>query len=692
MDLFNAYIMLSESCNLNCKYCYEFKKDNNHMNMNIVRDTVRFINKSNMKNIVLFGGEPTLNKEGIIYCLENIKPQISITMITNGLFTDDEILNGLKKRENVIVQVSLDGNYASMKNRVDTYEQFQTIVNNSKRYSNFLGKDKLFYHITVTKNNIQNLYESVVFLLGLKTTLNINLTVNINEKYDEIDAIHYRNQLSLIKEYMLKCDEEPIIRPFNSHNAFFKTSTLCGAIDASININSKGDIYPCARLYTNFNDMFKMGDIYSGITKKFIFNDDKGTKCEKCKEKECIRCYAANLELCGVDNQTNPYYCKMQSINNEMKDKYLKQKYNSISNLHGRKIKNIQLILTKNCNFKCKYCFSEHGDKIMHIDDLVKITDLVIRNHDKNTVVNFFGGEPMLEYDNIIVPFMENLISRNYLGKFSIITNGSLLNEEIIDNMISKKMGIMISIDGDYKTFNKNRNESKEIFDKIIKNIKYIISKNYESLEVRMTYREDDIVDLFDNIVFLHNMGIDRIQFYHEYDINIENRKIELEEVFEKIFIYYCKNKSLRMHFIDRLIHYYLNMKDYTRPKNAKCGLIDENSLSFSVNYDGNIFTCHHFNSSNEMFNEFNLGSVKDGINLNKLKELNFEKLKIKNMDSYLRREEICSKCPLVNLCSNICIMQNLSKYGDIFINDEVACEINQIFFKVIDKVLKDLV
>ena len=62
------------------------------------------------------------------------------------------------------------------------------------------------------------------------------------------------------------------------------------------------------------------------------------------------------------------------------------------------------------------------------------------------------------------------------------------------------------------------------------------------------------------------------------------------------------------------------------------------------------------------------------------------------NCNLYLcLREEKCSKCAMYNLCSSICIMQNLEVNDSIFINDEKACLINNVMYYVIESELKSL-
>lgn len=350
-------------------------------------------------------------------------------------------------------------------------------------------------------------------------------------------------------------------------------------------------------------------------------------------------------------------------------------------------VKNIQIILTKDCNFNCTYCFSDHGNNIMEMDTLYKLSE-TLKNYDTyNCNVNFFGGEPMLEYDRLIVPFVDQMKKLGYKGSYSIVTNGSLLNEERLFYMIDNKFGIMFSMDGDYDTFSKNRNENKEVFNKIINNIQYLLNVEYKNLEVRLTYTKDNILQLSSNIKFLYNLGIKKVQIYHEYDIDLnEIEKRLLKSQFKEILDFYILHKDLNIYFIDRLLHHYFNKEKYDRQVCSKCGLFNKDNFSFSINYDGNFFTCHHFNSVEDKYKDFNIGNIDKGFYLDKIENLSENKLIENNLKEYKERESKCKDCKLNTLCSANCVMQNLKLYNNIFINDVVACEINNIMFDVVEK------
>lgn len=95
------------------------------------------------------------------------------------------------------------------------------------------------------------------------------------------------------------------------------------------------------------------------------------------------------------------------------------------------------------CNFKCRQCFSKFGtEKLLPVEDWEKIVDNCIAGADV-AEFNIAGGEPML------YPGLVELVQyiRNKGVKVSLITNGSLMNEEWIKNYAGMYETIGFSVD-----------------------------------------------------------------------------------------------------------------------------------------------------------------------------------------------------------------------------------------------------
>ena len=132
-------------------------------------------------------------------------------------------------------------------------------------------------------------------------------------------------------------------------------------------------------------------------------------------------------------------------------------KYKTLAEGQKADIRILNLILTNNCNFNCKYCYETgamHGSKLMSPDIAKKAIDVLYdlpSNDKKPYYLYFYGGEPLLNFKVLkyaALRFKEEasrLHRESYMG---LVTNGSLLTMEMAN--FFKEMGIdlAVSLDG----------------------------------------------------------------------------------------------------------------------------------------------------------------------------------------------------------------------------------------------------
>ena len=121
-------------------------------------------------------------------------------------------------------------------------------------------------------------------------------------------------------------------------------------------------------------------------------------------------------------------------------------------------VKALCLHVAHDCNLKCKYCFAGegeyHGDRGMMTLEVGKAAiDFLAKNsaHRKNIEVDFFGGEPLMNFEVVkgVVDYarsVEKETGKNF--RFTMTTNGVLLNDEIIDYLNEHMYNVVLSLDG----------------------------------------------------------------------------------------------------------------------------------------------------------------------------------------------------------------------------------------------------
>lgn len=240
---------------------------------------------------------------------------------------------------------------------------------------------------------------------------------------------------------------------------------------------------------------------------------------------------------------------------------------------------------TLNCNFRCWYCYEGHEGKMVmskEIIERVKCSIKEILEEYEFFELSFFGGEPLLQYDNVVKPLMlyvktcAESLNKRYVVSFT--TNGYLISDEMIFDFKKFNIGsFQITLDGNKESHNKTR-----------------VAKNGDSYE-----------KIVGNIKLLANAG-----FRVLLRINVTTENIcKAKEIVDDISSLSCKAKQCIMVTIQQV---WQDNNDLLEEISSLCNLFTENGFRIStrpyhrlryicygdrrntavVNYNGNIYKC----------------------------------------------------------------------------------------------------
>jgi len=299
-----AYMLVTNRCNMRCKYCYErdfFKDMTQDMTLETMNKTSDFLagnadpNKftqgDNHASIFYFGGEPTLNwknvKENIIYTRslkEKLGIKFALYFLTNGLRMPDppeDFLETLKKY-NLAVQVSIDG---CKQAHDSTRGNFDEVCDNIKTMTKYLQRS-VMVRMTVTPDNIDLAYESFVTLNKLSCQVALTLALESDWQDKHIETV--KREFKKIMNYYRK---SMVMRPikFNIAEKLVKGGfNFCHTGSNMVGITVDGDLYPCHRFIFHENrENWKMGDLSTGV-KRYPDFSKIFRPCEAC---ECTVCH-----------------------------------------------------------------------------------------------------------------------------------------------------------------------------------------------------------------------------------------------------------------------------------------------------------------------------------------------------------------------------------------------------------------
>lgn len=363
------------------------------------------------------------------------------------------------------------------------------------------------------------------------------------------------------------------------------------------------------------------------------------------------------------------------------------------------------LNVTQRCNLNCKYCFVHQQPKEITYKVAQDAAKYLARNafaENRTPSINFFGGEPMLRYKDIIKPLTE-WIRDVYGDKFdlSLTTNGTLLTEDVMKFFDVNQVGMLFSIDGDRKTQNINRpyHNGKGSF-KSLEPIIELVLRYHPNMTFRATIDTPTHTELFNNYEFAISRGYTNSFFIPNIFTTWKDSELdELDAELDKICDYYIKElKAGRTpmsfnHFeearaainrIARLKEDEFREAGKGQPACGRCGLGANRFASIGVT--GNLYTCQEMAENPDVGEFFLFGNIYDGIDEEKRIQI------VNSFDSQnvvCSRKEYCDSCVKRRICDGGCSINNYFKSGDLHIVDYVMCWYERACIEKAYKIMK---
>lgn len=155
---------------------------------------------------------------------------------------------------------------------------------------------------------------------------------------------------------------------------------------------------------------------------------------------------------------------------------------------YGNRNARLTILPTLNCNFRCWYCYEEHTSRYLTNKEcaiLTKYCENILNSHRLNSLtLDWFGGEPMLKFDEVIVPFSHNIKQlcedRRVAFYNMITTNGALITDNHLDEMERIELNkFQITLDGGLEFHNKTRFSKKhpDSYNCIVNNITTLVRR-----------------------------------------------------------------------------------------------------------------------------------------------------------------------------------------------------------------------
>ena len=356
----------------------------------------------------------------------------------------------------------------------------------------------------------------------------------------------------------------------------------------------------------------------------------------------------------------------------------------------------LSVIPTLGCNLNCKYCYSsvKNDNRAISLKTINDAFEFFCQNYDFNCCrIDFVsGGEPLLTQDKLkqVVNQIQYVLERYEKQSIKwLCTNGTLLNDDILEFLDSNGFNLGISLDGPQEVNDVNRmfKNGCGTYKSVQENVSKLLKNN--KLTRRMKYlwncsvvssTTHSLVEVINNS---YKLGFSNIQMKLVWsgDNNLKLTFDHAINLYEELssylymlvmegqidrFLMLCNENDTYGKVLLRIII----QSGVTRRCNAGVN-------KFSISYDGNLYPCDSFLGKEE----YCIGNIYQGFNENyyKINQLRVESSKI------------CSYCWARYLCGGDCFYHALLNTDDINMPDEERCKITKEIIKMGISLVVDL-
>lgn len=344
-------------------------------------------------------------------------------------------------------------------------------------------------------------------------------------------------------------------------------------------------------------------------------------------------------------------------------------------------VKALCLHIAHDCNLACRYCFADEGeykgDKGMMSFEVGKqALDFLIANsgNRRNLEVDFFGGEPLMNFDVVkqLVRYgreQEKIHNKNF--RFTLTTNGVLLNDDIMEFINAEMANVVLSVDGRKNVHDWMRptRNGKGSYDLIMPKFQKLAeSRGQKNYYVRGTFTHHNL-DFADDVLHLADLGFEQISV--EPVVAADDKEYAIKESdIQQVFDEYDK---LAKALIERekngkkvnFFHFMIDLSGgpCVAKRLSGCGSGTE---YLAVTPWGDLYPCHQFVGQEE----FLMGNVFDGVKKTDIRD------EFKLCNVYAKSK--CKDCFARFYCSGGCAANSYNFTGAINDTYDVGCELQK--------------
>lgn len=344
-------------------------------------------------------------------------------------------------------------------------------------------------------------------------------------------------------------------------------------------------------------------------------------------------------------------------------------------------VKAMCLHIAHDCNLACRYCFAEEGEyhgrrELMSTEVGKKALDFLIANSGsrRNLEVDFFGGEPLMNWQvvkELVAYGREQEPIHNKHFRFTLTTNGVLLNDEVQAFVNQEMDNVVLSLDGRKEVNDRMRpfRNGKGSYDLIVPKFQKLAqSRGQEKYYIRGTFTRDNL-DFAEDILHFAELGFEQISIEpvvgeetDPYAIKECDLPVIMEE-YDKLAKVMITRQKVGKGF--QFFHFMIDLDGgpCVSKRISGCGSGTE---YLAVTPWGDLYPCHQFVGKEE----FKMGNVDDGIIKPEIAD------EFRGCSVYTK--ENCRNCFAKFYCSGGCMANSYNFHGTLHDTYDVGCKMQR--------------
>lgn len=339
---------------------------------------------------------------------------------------------------------------------------------------------------------------------------------------------------------------------------------------------------------------------------------------------------------------------------------------------------NMTLILTRQCNLRCRYCFEEHSAAAMTEETALRAIDLAAGDGTRECNLSFFGGEPLLRRELIetCVNYAKQQYPRTQF-RFNITTNGLLLDESFLTFAREHDLRIAFSHDGSMSRVNRLYADGRDCMEKLEEAFALYLRFQRKSF-VMATAAANSVAQTAQSVIGLLEKGAARVNLAIDArpdagwdDGSMDILARQLEAIADYVLAAFREGRKVSFNSFDEKI--------LSITKRQSCHVCHLGYRKLYADWDGSLYPCIQFGG----IPAYRIGSVTEGID---------EKARAAIHARSLMKPAFCEGCALAARCVNDCACLNFQQCGEMGEVSAAQCHWQQMLIRTADALAQRMI